>query len=805
MSWLNEYTNIEVGLDALAEGMILSGSNIETVETFGADIKNVVIGRVETVSPHEDSDHLVVCMVDVGSRSEDGKPLQIVTGAPNVRPGAFVPVALHGSDLPGGVKIKKGKLRGVESHGMICSPGELGFDDKVVPLAHKDGIWILPEAFTIGEDVVQALGLDETVIDFEITPNRPDCLSIVGMAREVVATFGGTLQYPNVKIADEDDSDTASNHIKISINKPELCNRYIGRVAKDIRIEESPWWLQRRLMFAGMRPINNIVDITNYVMLEYGHPIHAFDIRTIEGNEIVVDTAMDGELFTTLDGQERVLSSDTLLIKDAKKGTAIAGVMGGLLSEIESDTPMILVEAANFNADNIRRTSKKIGIRSEASMRYEKGVSAQLCGEAADRVCALIAQIGAGRVLGGVVDNYPVKAEQKSIEVRTARMNAVLGTSLSTSEIAEILRRLEIESLETSDGVLRCTVPFVRLDLREEIDFTEEIARIYGYGRLSTTLHKDNVPAEVSNSWSLRGTIRQLLCASGLSEITTYSFVSPSGVDLLDLPTDSAKRDFIRLLNPLGEENGVMRTVLMPGLLQVLAGNAKKSNAEAALFEIGNTFRKADEGGLAEERFSLSLGAYGEGWDFFALKGVLSLLFSRLGFKDVKYEAVTDAKTYHPGRCAAVSIDSKQGGPVSIGLFGEIHPDVASRFEVDARVVAGEFDLDRMIAEANLTRSYTHLDKYPAVTRDISLLADEAVTVGTICGIAETNGGKLLESIRLFDVYRGAQIPEGKKSLSFNLVYRAADRTLKDEDVVKIHEKILTALAAGTGAALREL
>ncbi|MDR1778590.1 MAG: phenylalanine--tRNA ligase subunit beta [Clostridiales Family XIII bacterium] len=801
ISWLKEYVDITVPMDVFADGMILSGSNIETVETFGQDISGVVVGRVLDVKPHEDSDHLVICSVDVGAAA----PLQIVTGAPNVTAGCVVPVALDGSKLPGGIKIKKGKLRGVESEGMLCSAGELGFDDKVVPMLHKDGIWLLPDEFTLGEDLVKALGLDETVIDFEITPNRPDCLSIIGMAREAAATFGGTLRYPDTACKKEDAADAAAAHIEVIINKPELCNRYTARVAKDIKIEESPWWMQRRLMFAGMRPINNIVDITNYVMLEYGHPIHAFDIRTIAGAKIVVDTAAEGEKFTTLDGQERTMSADMLLIKDAEKGSAVAGIMGGLLSEIESDTPMILVEAANFNADSIRKTSKKLGIRSEASVRFEKGVSADLCGEAADRVCALVELTGAGTVLSGVVDNYPVKAKSLTIPVRPSRMNAYLGTDLSAAEQVKILQSLEMKVEEGADGVLNVTPPHVRLDLTEEVDFTEEIARIYGYGKLATTLHPDSEPSEMPHSWYLRGVIRQILTGAGLSEIQTYSFVSPSGVDQIKLPADSPLRAFIRIINPLGEENSVMRTTLLPGMLTVLAGNANKFNAEAAAFEIGNTFRRPAEGALSDERLLLTLGCYGEGWDFFALKGVIALLLARLGISGAEYTAVSDADTYHPGRCAALSVAGRDGGRKDIGLFGEIHPDVADTFGLDTRVVAAELALETLIAEADLARDYTHLDKYPAVTRDISLLADEAVTVGTIEKIVTEGGGALLESVKLFDVYRGKQIPEGKKSLAFSLVYRAPDRTLTDEEVASVHEKIVARLAADTGAALREM
>ncbi|MDR1953266.1 MAG: phenylalanine--tRNA ligase subunit beta [Clostridiales Family XIII bacterium] len=806
ISWLRAYTDIDVDVTEFAERMVMSGSNIETVKTFGAEIKGVVIGRVLSVEKHENSDHLVICRVDVGSAA-----LQIVTGATNVTPGILVPVALHGSDLPGGVKIKKGKLRGAVSEGMICAADELGFDDKVTPLGSKDGIWVLPDEFEIGADAVEALGLNETVVDFEITPNRPDCLSILGMARETAAVFGTALRYPNTA-SEADTEQSAADFIKVEIRRPDLCGRYAARVAKDVVVAESPWWLQRRLMFAGMRPINNIVDITNYVMLEYGHPIHAFDIRTIAGDTIIVDTAKTGETFTTLDNAARVLDADMLLIGDAEKGVAIAGVMGGLNSEIEADTQTILVEAANFNPDSVRLTSKKLGIRSEASSRFEKGVSAELSGTAADRVCALIAETGAGRVVSGIVDNYPGKSVREPIDVRVDRVNALLGTELTQDEMAKMLERLEMD-VATAPGLLRVTPPHVRLDLTEEVDFSEEIGRIYGYDNLNTTLHRDNVEAGCSRSWMLRGIVRETLTAMGISEIQTYSFVSPVGVDLIGLPADSDKRRFVKLINPLGEENSVMRTTLLPNMLDVLSVNFNRSNADVKLFEIGNTFLHTGEDELPEERIALSVGAYGA-WGFFELKGIVEGLLSRLGIAGAVFESASDTGTYHPGRCARILLpvsgiaerDADDDAPLrEIGFMGELHPDVRTAYDIGAEAWGAEIDLDIVIERADLMRYYTPLDRYPAVMRDVSLLTTEDVTVGAIEGIIAKTGGKLLERVQLFDIYRGEQIPPGMKSLSFNLTYRAADRTLTDEEVAKVHEKILNAIEENTGATLREV
>jgi phenylalanyl-tRNA synthetase beta chain len=700
---------------------------------------------------------------------------------------------------------------------MICSAQELGFEEKAVPSGIRDGIWILPDGLEVGSDAVKAVGLDETVIDFEITPNRPDCLSIIGMAREAAAVFGKELRYPDSRPSAGAQADgQASDYIDVVIEKPELCPRYVARVCKDIQIGQSPFWMQKRLMFAGVRPISNIVDITNYVMLEYGHPIHAFDIRSIEGGAIVVDTADDGERFTTLDGKERELSADMLLINDKAKPVAIAGVMGGLNSEIVDDTQTIIVEAANFSADSVRLTSKRLGLRSEASMRFEKGVSPELSGSAADRVCALVEKTGAGRVAPGAVDNYPGRRDAISVNVRAGRVNAVLGTNISTDDMADILRRLDMEAEIDADGDrIAVTPPHVRVDLKEEIDFVEEIARLYGYDELGSTLHRDDAEATASESWRLRALVRTALAGLGYSEIQTYSFVSPKGADRVMLSGASAARDFVRLINPLGEENSVMRTVLLPNLLDMLAGNFSRGNARARLFEIGNTFRKTGTD-MPEERLSLSIGFYGGG-DFFDLKGAVEILFAKLGIKGTAYISDPDTGSWHPGRCARVELPgndsspsrsaSNGGGSSSdpiIGYIGEVHPDVVKKYDIDVPVFAAELDFEALALAADMARAYTPLRRYPAVTLDIALLADEDLAVRDIEEIARANGGGLLESVKLFDIYRGKQIAEGKKSLAFNLVYRADDRTLTDGEVGKIHARILEEIASKTGATLRE-
>ena len=819
VGWMEEYVPGGAGKADAAERMALSGSNVEGEKEIGdGSVTGVVLGRLTKVWPHPDSDHLLLCMADAGADEE----LQIVTGAPNVREGDYIPVAVQGAVLPGGLRIKKGKMRGEVSEGMLCSAQELGFDDKVVPLACKDGIWILPEEVRrdelLGKDIFEVLGLvHQRVIEFEITPNRPDCLSVYGLAAEYAAVYD--LPLAPVETAgfgdrsapvegqaplrsDGEGGKRAEDYIKVGIAKPEYCSRYVARVAEDVVIGESPWWLQKRLMLAGMRPINNIVDITNYVMLELGHPIHAFDIREISGGVINVDTAEAGGKFTTLDGTEHTLYEDTLLIKDGTRGVAIAGVMGGLNSEITDDTKTILIEAASFSPDSVRRTSKKLGVRTEASSRFEKGVPAELSKAAADRVCRLITLTGAGTVLAGAADCYPVPQEQKTIAVRTARMNQVLGTGLSAEEMAVILKRLGVGAEVTAAGDLAVSPPVTRLDLAEEIDISEEIARIYGYDRLGSTIHADNAEAGVSKSWALRRVLRDTLTGFGLSEIQTYSFVSPSGVSMIGAEGDRDKNAFVRLINPLGEENSVMRTTLLPGLIEALARNYNHSAEDCRLFETGNTFRDyINEEGLPAEGLSLCAGVYGKGADFFFLKGCTEKLFRKFGLGAPVFEPASDIPTFHPGRCACV----KGAEGEAYGVIGELHPDVAERFGIGERVCCLELDYDLLADGASMDRAYTPLPKYPAVLRDIAMLVDDEVPVGRLLEIIRQRGGRILEAAELFDVYRGRQVPEGKKSLAFGLVFRDSEKTLTDDDAGKAMTKILKGLADEAGAVLRDV
>ncbi len=795
IEWLKEYIDIKVGSEEFCERMIMSGSNIETVEHFGEGIEKIVVGKIVDVEKHPDADKLLVAQIDIGEEDL----VQIVTGADNIFDGAYVPVILHGGKLPDGRVIKKGKLRGIESNGMMCSPEELGFEDKVIPQPLKDGIWILDKAYPLGMDINKAIDLKNTVVDFEITPNRPDCLSMIGMAREAAATFGGKLKYPETECTNEEGR--AKDHIAIEIRKPELCRRYVGRVVTGVKIEPSPLWMQKRLMFAGMRPINNIVDITNYVMLEYGQPIHAFDIRDIADNKIIVDTAEEGELFTTLDGTERKLSSSVLMIKDGKRSVAIGGVMGGLNSEIKDDTATILIECANFNGDSIRSTSKKLALRTEASARFEKGIDPNLCETAADRVCRLIELLGAGTVTKGSVDVYPVKTETYSVTVRIDRVNAVLGTDISGKEMEEILESLEM-GVNRLGNSIKVTPPTIRQDLQEEIDIIEEVARIYGYDKMPMTLPKGNSEAGKSRERALKDLTRDIMTAMGANEVQTYSFVSPKGVDNVRIDEDSWERNFVRLINPLGEENSVMRTILTPNMMEVLGRNFSRNIGKVKAFEIGNTFFKSldEEDTLPDERDSMAIGCYGEGESFFTLKGMLEELFAILGIIGTTYVPESEYGVYHPVRCARIMYQDTE-----LGIMGEVHPDVTEKYGIGTRCYCCELAFDQVIKHANTNRFYKPLPKYPAISRDIALLVKEDIYVAEMESIIKEVGGKLLQSVALFDVYRGKQVLPGRKSVAFALTYRAPDRTLTDEEVVKVHQKVLDALREKLDAVLREV
>ena len=809
--WLKDYVNIDAPVKEFCDRMIMSGSNLETCKAIGEGIENVKIGRIEKIEKHPDADKLVVCRVDMGG----GESLQIVTSAPNVFEGAFVPVAVDGAVVPGplhgqpktegGVKISKGEMRGVLSEGMMCGPQELGLSDKVAPINSKDGIWLLEGDWSdhLGEDVDKALDLHDYAIDFEITPNRPDCLSMLGMAREAAATFGTKMIYPDTE-CEKVISEKASDYIKVDVNS-DLCKRYTARVIRNVKIEQSPWWLQKRLMAAGMRPINNIVDITNFVMLEYGQPLHAFDIRSLAGAHIIVDTAKDGDRFTTLDGTERELTSDMLMINDAEKPVAVAGVMGGLNSEIESDTTTVVIESATFVADSVRKTSKKLGLRTEASGRYEKGIDPNLCEKAADRVCKLVEMLGCGDVLTGSVDVYKNPETAPTVTARVSRINRVLGIDLGRGDMVKILEGLEMKVEGTGDELI-VTPPSVRQDLLEEVDYVEEIARMYGYDNLPMTLPDLQTKAEFSKSWLLRDFVRETLCAMGANEIQTFSFMNNKTLDAAGIAKDSWERAMVELINPMGEDTASMRTILTPGMLEVLGRNYSRNVEAVRAYEIGTVFMKnmIDENQLPHESLDLTIGLYGEGEDFFTLKGMVEALLDRIGIEGVIYTPESEYGVYHPGRCARISVKTEAGEEIELGIMGEVHPDVAENFAIGTRAYCAELFFNVLVELSGREIQYHQPPKYPSITRDIALVVDEDVTVGQMEDVIHEAADELLRDVKLFDIYRGAQVGEGKKSVAFSLTYRHDDRTLTDEEADREHALIADALRDKVGAKIRD-
>lgn len=812
IDWIKDYVKLDKWPQdkEFCDRMIMSGSNIETISYLGEGIENVKIAKVLSIDKHPDADKLVVCQMDLGKLGK----LQIVTGASNLYVGAYVPVAVDGSVVPGplhgqpkqegGVKISAGELRGVKSDGMMCGSQELGIADKCAPLVSKDGIWLLSGNYEdkLGENIDEVLGLKDGVVDFEITPNRPDCLSMIGMAREAAATFGGELVYPKTDCNTL--TEKSSDYIQVEV-KSDLCKRYTARVIKDVKIEQSPWWLQKKLIAAGMRPINNIVDITNFVMMEYGQPLHAFDIRSLAGGKIVVDVAEDGSKFTTLDGVERSLDDSMLMIKDANGPVAVAGVMGGLDSEIKPDTETVVLESANFVGSSVRQTSKKLGLRTEASGRYEKGIDPNLCEEAADRVCALIDELGYGKVLEGSVDIYKSPEHPQVVSARVSRINKVLGTDLSREDMVAILESLEMKVQGTGDDMI-VTVPTVRQDILKEVDFVEEIARMYGYDNLPNTLPKLDVKAENSLSWETRRKLRDLLCAMGADEIQTFSFINQKIFDACRIDEESWERDTVDIINPMGEDTAAMRTILTPGMLEVLARNYSRSVEGVRAFEIGKVFSKnyIQPEGLPDESFDLSLGVYGKDESFFTLKGMVECMFDMMGIKDVSYIAEPEYGVYHPGRCARVVKVTDKGEEVELGIMGEVHPDVASNYGIGDKAYCGEFFLDRLIEFSSREIQYSKPPKYPSTSRDIAMVVSESTPVAEIEKVIKEAGTEILRSVKLFDIYRGIQVGAGKKSVAYSLTYRHDGRTLTDVETEEAHAKVVEALKNNLGASIRD-
>lgn len=796
VKWLREYVEFNMDSKELAEKLTATGSHVESIDDVDKGVENVVIGRILSIDKHPDADKLVITKIDVGEEEN----LQIVTGADNISEGDIVPVAMVGAKLPGGMKIKKGKLRGVDSFGMLCSADELGISPNVVPKSQKDGIFILEGEYTLGTDIKEELSLLGEVMELEITPNRPDCLSIIGMARETAVSIGEDLKYPWIKIMDEK-GDILDELNGVEVEDSSLCKRYFTKVIKNITVKESPLWIQTRLMEAGVRPINNIVDITNYVMLEFGQPLHAFDLDKIEGKKIVVRNAKDGETLKTLDESERKLDESMLVIADGKNPIAIAGVMGGFDSEVTSNTKNILIESATFDASSVRLTSKKLNLRSEASTKFEKGLDPSLVEQACKRVCQLIEEMNCGEVIKGEIDKYGKKPKRRVIELPEKDIVRVIGIEIESKKVLSILNSLEIETTYDK-GVFKCITPTFRNDLELKADIIEEIARVYGFDNIGLaplvgTLSR----GEKSESRKLEDLSKEILVGFGLNEIMTYSFLSPKTYDRILLPENDEKRNYIRLRNPLGEDYSVMRTTLIGNTMQVLARNYKYGVESAKTFEIANTFIPAEKGSkdlLPEEKRLISIGMYGDS-DFFSLKGIVDEYLKRLGIENIEYQTVTDNTTFHPGRTANVLVDD-----IIVGVIGEIHPDVLSNYEIKARCLIAELDFESIGGKSKLEKTYTPLPKYPSMSRDIALLIDEDIEVREIEKVILSNGESLVEKIELFDVYTGDQVEDGKKSVAYSIIYRSKEKTLTDEEVVKVHENILEELENELKAILRK-
>lgn len=794
VKWLKEYVDIDVDSRELADKLTMSGSHVDSIESVDKGIEKVVVGKILEINKHPNADKLVITIIDVGNEK-----IQIVTGANNIKVGDYIPVALVGAKLPGGVKIKKGKLRGVESNGMLCSAQELGINENVVPKENKDGIFILDKEYKLGQDIKEAIGLYGEIIDFEITPNRPDCLSIIGMARETAATLDKKVKYPNIEINNQ--VDNIKDYLEeIVVEDNDLCKRYYTKVIKDVKIEQSPLWMQRRLMEAGIRPINNIVDVTNYVMLEIGQPIHAFDLDKLSGKKIVVRKAKENEKITTLDGVERVLDPSMLVIADANKPVAVAGVMGGENSEVTKETKRILIESANFNGRSVRLTSRKISLRTEASAKYEKDLDPSLSDIACNRVCQLIEKIGAGTVVDGFIDINAEKQIKRTLELSPEKVNRLLGTDIEINEMVKILNALELESKPKGDKII-VNLPSFRRDLNIEADLIEEIGRIYGFDKIvSKPLVGTLTKAEKSIIRQIEDKAKIILTGMGLNEITTYSFISPKQFDKLNISAESIKRKFVEIRNPLGEDYSVMRTTLIGNMLEVMTRNYKHGVGKAWAYEIGNTFvpKEIPVKVLPYENRVLSIGMYGGECDFFTLKGMVNTLFDSLGIRDYEYIREQNDPTFHPGRTATIIV-----GNHIIGVIGEIHPDVLENFGIKERVYVAELNFELLALNTRLERKYSPLPKYPAVTRDIALVVDENTMVKEIEKIIFDNGKKIVESIKLFDVYKGGQIEKGKKSVAYSITYRSHEKTLTDEDVAKVHDKIVEKLLEGLNATLR--
>ena len=794
MSWIKMYVpDLDVTAQEYTDAMTLSGTKVEGYEELDADLDKIVIGQIKKIERHPDADKLIICQVDIGTET-----VQIVTGAPNVKEGDKVPVVLDGGRVagghdgkktPGGVAIKKGKLRGVESCGMMCSIEELGSTREMYPEAPEYGIYIFPEDAVVGESAVKALGLDDVVFEYEITSNRVDCYSVIGIAREAAATFGKKFCPPVVKKTGNDEK--ASDYIKVTVKDPDLCPRYTARVVKNVKIGPSPKWMQRCLAANGIRPINNLVDITNYVMEEFGQPMHAYDMDTVAGREIIVRRAEAGEKFVTLDGQERTMDENVLMICDGKKAVGIGGIMGGENSMITDHVHTVLFEAACFNGTNIRLSSKRIGLRTDASAKFEKGLDPNNAEAAIDRACQLMEELGAGEVVGGIVDVCSETREPSRVPFEPERINAILGTDLSREEMLDYLAKVELVYDEKTNEIV---APTFRQDIHCTADVAEEVARFYGYDKIPTTLPKgESTTGKMPFKLRIVQVARGIAEYCGFSEGMTYSFESPKVFDKLRIPEDSDLRKVITISNPLGEDYSIMRTTTLNGMLSSLATNYNRRNKNVRLYEIGKVYlpKALPLTELPVERVHFTLGMYGDG-DFFDMKGVCEEFFEKAGMKKKVHYTPDSGKPYlHPGRQANIVYEGK-----TVGYLGEVHPLVADSYGIGEKTYIAVIDILDILEFAGFDHKYTGIAKYPAVTRDLSMVVPKSVLAGDIENMLEQRGGKILESYHLFDVYEGAQIKAGYKSMAYSVVFRDHDRTLEEADITAVMKKILNGLTS---------
>ena len=769
------------------EKLTVFGQKVETWERMDAEIKNVVVGKVMEIVRHENSDHMWVCQIDVGEE----EPVQIVTGAQNVKVGDMVPVAKHNSWLPGGVHITKGKLRGVKSNGMLCGLEELGLTNGDFPYAIMDGIFIIEEPCTIGQDINEVIGNDDTIVEFEITNNRPDCYSVIGLARESAAAFGMTMKH-HEPVVKGSSAGSIFEHLDVEVPAENLCNRYSSRMVANVKIGPSPKWLRQRLRANGVRPINNIVDITNYVMLEYGQPMHAFDYRYVGSGKIVVREAEEGETLTTLDGNVRNLKPGMLVIADENKPIGLAGIMGGENSEILPDTTTVVFESANFNGTSIRQTALALGMRTESSGKFEKNLDPMMTVPAVQRACELVELLECGDVMDGIIDIINYVPQPKELPLEADKINKLLGTDISKEDMVKYLNLLEIEVEEDS-----IKVPSFRPDLNLMADIAEEVGRSYGYNEIPTTPFKTSTQGGYSPEMLLEAKAGNLCRSLGFSEIITYSFVSPAIFDNIRIPADSALRNAMRIQNPLGEDTSIMRTIALPSMLEILSRNNAYHNKSVNLYELAKIYLPR-ENDLPEEPKMLLLGSYGPNVNFFTLKGQLEAVFAGLRVEKTAYVADKTNPSYHPGRCAKVFVGGEE-----VGVIGQVHPAVAKNYGLDVEVYCCEVSFAKILNHLLPEVTYTPLPKYQGTTRDLSILCDEAVTVAEVEHVIENNAGKLLRNIKLFDIYRGTGVPEGKKSMAFSLELRADDRTLTDADSENVMSKVLTALKDQLNATLR--